>query len=388
VQGLKTELLAYGHSIKLDLIGIAPAHPFLQEKERLNQRKAAGLGPNPFEHQEIEPRAHPEQLLPGVKSIIAAGISYHVDEPDTGLEAETEPPRGWLSRYCRGQDYHHVLRGRLEQLADWLEARVPGARTMVHVDTGPPLDRAVAERAGIGKWGKHTNLITHEYGTWIFLGEILTDVELPPDQPIEAACGSCTLCLDACPTQCLTEWQIDGNRCLSYVTQMKGIIPVEYREVMGNRLFGCDDCQDVCPYNRKVKTNLHPEFSPVPEIGAQPDLLKMMTMSKSEFKRWFVPTAAGWRGKTTIQRNALIALANSGHGKALAPLTQALGNESAVIRATAAWGLGRLARQAPATANSARQALAQIQITERHPSVLLELNNALEVLTRDQSPAN
>lgn len=383
---LKQRMLAYARQVGLDLVGVAPAHPFDTERERLHERAAAGRGPNPFEWQEIEPRVDPERLLPGVRSIIAAGISYLMeDEPDTAGAGPDGTLRGWLSRYCRGQDYHRLLKERLNLLAAWLRAEVPGARTLVCVDTGPPLDRAVAERAGIGKWGKHTNLISPEFGTWVFLGEILTDADLSPDEPALAACGSCTLCIEACPTQCLTEWQLDANRCLSYVTQMKGIIPDEFREPMGNRLFGCDDCQDVCPYNKKARRSLHPEFAPVPEVGAEPDLLQMLAMTKGEFRRWLEPTAAGWRGKATIQRNAVIALGNSGSPEALAPLTRALESQSGVVRAHAAWALGRLARQAPETLPEARAALARLREREGDPAVLLELNNALEVLERGPS---
>lgn len=175
---LKSALKAFGDQVGLDLVGIAPAEPFLLEKERLEARQEAGRGPNPYEHQVIDQRVYPDLLLPGVKSIIAAGISYLL--PDEPIPTDEAALRGWLSRYCRGADYHQLLRGMLTQVADWLQAEVPGARTLIHVDTGPPLDRAIAERAGIGKFGKHTNLITKGYGTWVFLGEILTDVALPP----------------------------------------------------------------------------------------------------------------------------------------------------------------------------------------------------------------
>ena len=397
---------AYARSIGLDLIGVASAEPFLEEKARLERRQAEGKGPNPYEPQEIAPRIYPEQLLPGVQAIVAAGISYLQPEdhdggtgPGKAVKAEglsRLPPsgassgageaaqrpalRGWLSRYCRGQDYHPLLKEKLSQVAAWLEAQVPGTRTLVHVDTGPPLERAIAERAGIGKFGKHTNLITPQYGTWVFLGEILTDLPLPPDQPAEAACGSCTLCIDACPTQCLTEWNLDANRCLSYITQMKGIIPVEYREVMGSRLFGCDECQTVCPYNRRARPGLHPEFAPQPEVGAEPDLLQIMNMTKSDFRRWFEPTAAGWRGKTTLQRNAIIALGNSGDPAAFEPLARSLRSESQVIRAHAAWALGRLARQAPDLMLQARRLLTQRRAVEQDPAVQLEIETALEAL--------
>jgi epoxyqueuosine reductase len=375
---LKAALKAYGREVGLDLIGVAAAHPFRTDEERLRARKEKGFGPNPYEYQEIGPRVEPEQLLPGVQSIIAAGISYLVDEPEAATPGEG--PRGWLSRYCRGQDYHHVLKEALQKVATWLEEQVPGARTLVYVDTGPPLDRAVAERAGIGKWGKSTMLISPPYGTWTFLGEILTTVPLPPDEPIEAACGNCTRCIDACPTGALHPWELEANRCLSYITQMKGIIPVEYREVMGNRLFGCDDCQDVCPYNKKVRRVDRPEFLPHPELSAEPSLLQLMAMTKSDFRRWFEPTAAGWRGKTTIQRNAVIALGNSGDPTALPALMEALSSEAVPIRAHAAWALGRLAKLAPAVRTPARQALLERQEVEKDPAVQLELGTALEAL--------
>ncbi|MFZ5827001.1 MAG: tRNA epoxyqueuosine(34) reductase QueG [Bacillota bacterium] len=369
----------YAHEIGLDLVGVAPADPFLQEKVRLEEREARGHGPNPYEHQVIAERVYPEQWLPGVQAIIAAGVNYYI--PDAPPPPEGGPQlKGWLSRYCRGLDYHQILRERLLKLAAWLEERAPGHRHLAYVDTGPPLDRAVAERAGIGKFGKHTNLITHPFGTWVFLGEVLTTLPLEPDQPVEAACGSCTLCIDACPTACITEWNLDANRCLSYVTQMKGIIPAEFREVLGNRLFGCDDCQDVCPYNKKARPSRHAEFSPVAGLGGEPDLLQLMAMTKGDFRRWFEPTAAGWRGKTTIQRNAVIALGNSGDPAALEPLVKALDGESDVIRAHAAWALGRLARLAPATAGAAREALVRRQTAERDAAVRLEIETALETL--------
>jgi epoxyqueuosine reductase len=377
LQELKERLKAFGHAAGLDLIGVATADPFRVDEERLHARTAKGFGPNPYEHQAIPPRVEPEQLLPGARSIIAAAISYKVaDLEDRSLEG----PRGWFSRYCRGQDYHHLLKGALLQVATWLEAEVPGARTLVHVDTGPPLDRSVAERAGIGKWSKSTMLITPPYGTWTFLGEILTDIPLPPDEPIEAACGSCTLCIDACPTGALHPWELEANRCLSYVTQMKGIIPQEYRETMGNRLFGCDDCQDVCPYNKSARTVDRSEFHPHPEVGANPSLLQLMTMTKSEFRRWFEPTAAGWRGKTTIQRNALIALGNAGDPSGLPAMVQALQNESPVIRAHAGWALGRLARLAPETRVEARLALEDRLATEHDGPARLEMETALSTL--------
>ncbi len=384
LRALKHALVAHGRSVGLDLIGVAPASPFIVEGERLQRRREAGHGPVPFEWQDPGERVDPERILPGVQSIVAAGISYLMADPEPDTADQTGP-HGWLSRYCRGRDYHHVLRERLDRLAQWLRAQSPGTRTVVHLDTGPLLDRSVAERAGIGKWGKHTNLITPAYGTWVFLGHILTDLALPPDEPVEAACGSCTLCLDACPTQCLTEWELDANRCLSYITQIRGSIPTEFRAVMGNRLFGCDDCQDVCPYNKKARLGLHPEFAPAPDLGAEPDLLKLLAMTKGDFKRWFEPTAAAWRGKTTIVRNAIVALGNAGDPQAVEPLEGALNGESPTLRAHAAWALGRLAHLTPATEPDAMTILARRRERETDPMVQQEIDNALEELSHARS---
>ncbi|HEY8348136.1 MAG TPA: tRNA epoxyqueuosine(34) reductase QueG [Symbiobacteriaceae bacterium] len=380
LHALKQALKAYARQVGLDLVGVASAEPFEAERALLERRQAEGRGPNPFEPREIELRVYPDRLLPGARAIIAAGISYLMPEAEPAADRR-HTLRGWLSRYCRGLDYHPLLRSRLNKVAAWLQEQVPGTRTLVCVDTEPPLEKAVAQRAGLGKIGKHTNLLTRPYGTWVLLGEILTDLPLPPDEPAAPACGSCTLCIDACPTQCLTPWQLDSSRCLSYITQMKGIIPPEFREVMGNRLFGCDDCQTVCPYNRRAKPGGHPEFAPNPEVGAEPDLLLIMNMTQSDFRRWFAPTAAGWRGKTTLQRNAVIALGNSGDPAALEPLARALQSESRVIRAHAAWALGRLARLAPAAAPRARELLTQRQEMEPDGLVQQEIATALESIT-------
>jgi len=375
---LKAALKAYAREVGLDVVGVASVAPFLAEKEHLEHRQAAGLGPNPFEYPEVSPRVYPDLLLPGARSIIAAGISYLVPEsPSAG-----GPLRGWLSRYCRGLDYHTVLEDRLEQVAGWLEARVPDVHTLIHVDTGASLDRPIAERAGLGKLGKSTNLIVPRLGTWVFLGEILTDASLPPDEPSTMrVCGNCTRCIDACPTGCISEWQVDANRCIGYVTQMDGPVPPEYRELMGNRLFGCDDCQDVCPYNARPVSGLHPDFAPLPEIGAEPDLLGLLAMSAPEFERVYGPTAAAWRGLEPLQRNAVVALGNSGAPAAFEPLTETLEHQSPLLRAHAAWGLGRLATLRPTLSPGAVEALVGRLAVEDAPEVRLEIGQALAALS-------
>ncbi|MFN3430776.1 MAG: tRNA epoxyqueuosine(34) reductase QueG [Candidatus Sericytochromatia bacterium] len=376
--GLVAELKAHAAALGLDRVGVADARPFEAEREALLAR-AAGPGLNPYEHQDIADRVEPDRLLPGVKAIVAVAMSYAMPEPPDGTDPETLT--GWLSMYCRGLDYHQLLEERMGALAAWIEARVPGSRSYVHVDIGPPLDRAVAMRAGLGKFGKSTLLITPGLGTWTFLGEVYTTAALPPDEPLAFnPCGTCTRCLDACPTGALTEWSLDWTRCLGYVNQMDGAVPLEYREVMGDRLFGCDDCQTVCPYNRAAATGLHPEYAPLPGIGARPDLVGLMNLDEPAFDALYGPTAAAWRGLEAVQRNALVALGNTGRAEAIAPLTEALAHDRPLLRRHAAWGLGRLAGLVPAVAAEAQRALLHRQTLESDPDVAHELELALAMI--------
>jgi epoxyqueuosine reductase len=239
----------------------------------------------------------------------------------------------------------------------------------------------VAVRAGLGKFGKSTLLIAPGFGTWTFLGEVYTTVALEPDPPANFnPCGSCTRCMDACPTGAIADWQLDWRKCLGYVNQMDGAIPREYREVMGNRLFGCDDCQTVCPYNRTAAIGLHPEYAPRPGIGAHPDLAGLLALDEPGFETLYGPTAAAWRGLEAVQRNALVALGNTGRTEALSPLLAALDNERPLLRRHAAWGLGRLAGLVPTLAAPVQAVLTARLADEPDPDVLSELHDALAMV--------
>lgn len=371
---LTDRLKAHARAIGLDLVGVAEAAPFEAERDIL-RRRAATTGPNPYEHPDADDRVEPARLLSGVRAIVAVGMSYAMPEPPS----DDDPAlAGWLSMYCRGLDYHQLLEDRMGQLAAWLESQVPGSRSVVHTDIGMPLDRAVAVRAGLGKFGKSTLLIAPGFGTWTFLGEVYTTVALTPDPPASFnPCGSCTRCMDACPTGAIADWQLDWRKCLGYVNQMDGAIPTEYRAVMGNRLFGCDDCQTVCPYNRTAATGLHPEYAPRPGIGAHPDLVGLMALDAPGFERLYGPTAAAWRGLEAVQRNALVALGNTGRAEALAPLTAALAHESPLLRRHAAWGLGRLAALVPRVAPTVHAALSARLPDEPDTDVRAEIRDAL-----------
>ncbi|MGE5590311.1 MAG: tRNA epoxyqueuosine(34) reductase QueG [Bacillota bacterium] len=375
---LEEDLKAEARRLGLDLVGIAPAEPFQGEEAVLRQRAELGYR-SPFEERDIALRVDPGRWLPGARSIVAVGLNYYL--PDAG-GATPSALRGWLSRYARGaEDYHHILRARLEALGRWLQQRVPGAALQVHVDTGPPLDRAVAVRAGLGWYGKHAQLITREFASWVFLGELLTDVALQPDQPVTGSCGRCERCLVACPTGAIVApGVIDSSRCLSNITQLKGFLPREYRRAMGLRVFGCDDCLNACPHNVRAKPALDPGLQPNPEVGGLPDLVQLVHMTRGQFQRWFARGAAGWRGKTVLQRNALVALGNTGDPAAVPYVVEALGDSRPVMRGHAAWALAELARRGAARREETEVRLRRALAGEADPQVRDEMALALDDL--------
>lgn len=321
-----------------DLVGIAPAaRP--DTLPQLQQWLQAGFhGEMQYLPRRSEAYAHPSSLQMGVRSVILAALNY-------GPPVEALGKIGRMAAYAQGSaDYHDVLRGKLSQLADVLHELQPGCRTRCAVDTAPLLERDFARRAGLGWFGKNTMLINKHRGSYFFLGAVLTDCELPPDEPHSAShCGTCTRCLDACPTQAFPEPHVlDATKCISYLTieLRNAVVPRELRTGMENWLFGCDVCQEVCPWNR------HAEPSSVPEFSIDPlDLLdagELVQMTEAEFSQRYghTPLARpGWGGMT---RNAAIVLGNSGDLNAVKLLIPLLTRESAVVRETAVWALGQL----------------------------------------------
>jgi epoxyqueuosine reductase len=281
--------------------------------------------------------------MPGVRTIVSLGISYLSDEPVLGSEPGL--PRGRVARYAWGLDYHEVFKEKLWALHAFVQERLGReveARALV--DTARIVDRAVAQRAGLGWYGKNTNLLNREYGSWILLGELLLDVELEPDEPVRTHCGSCTRCMPACPTGALiAPGVLDNDRCISYLTiELRGPIPREMRPLIGDWVFGCDICQEVCPVNRKAQPGNHLEFSAEAGIGPSPSLIKLLDISKEEFQEQFRHSPvkrAKWEG---LRRNAAVALGNVGDKTAIPALLRVLNSESALVRGHAAWALGRL----------------------------------------------
>jgi epoxyqueuosine reductase len=234
------------------------------------------------------------------------------------------------------------------------------------------LDRAAAVRAGLGWFGKSANLLTREFGSYVFLAELITTLELEPDEPLQANCGQCVDCIVQCPTGAiLPDGTVDARRCISDLTQAKGPIPRQWRTTIGNRLWGCDSCQTICPVNARKAAARHREFQPLPHIGTSMDLPAVLGMTKAQFREWFGPTAMAWRGKAVLQRNAAVALGNSRDARAVPHLITALRDRKAIVRGHAAWALGELGGE------PARRALTDLLETETDAWVREEAEQAL-----------
>ena len=286
-------------------------------------------------------RVDPQQVLPGARSIITLAASYHGPHCQSPI---ANWKTGFIARYARYADYHDTLGGRLKQLADFVNhLGGEGTRSLWYVDTGPLLERDLAQRAGLGFLGKHTNLISRELGNWIFLSEIITTLDLEPDAPEKNHCGSCARCITACPTAAITApFQLDARRCISYLTiELKGSIPVELRPAIGNRIFGCDDCLQVCPWNRFAREGQLMKAHARPDL-AQPDLVELLALDEAAFKRRFAGTPLLRARRRGLLRNACVALGNTGNEKALPALRQAATDPEPLIAEHAAWAIEQI----------------------------------------------
>ncbi|MCM3114474.1 tRNA epoxyqueuosine(34) reductase QueG [Neobacillus sp. MER 74] len=370
VKDLKEELIAYSKEIGIDKIGFTTADMFSELKNRLIRQQLLNYQSG-FEEPDIEKRVNPSLLLEEPRSIISIAIAYP-SKMNHRVESKKGERRGIFSRASWGLDYHHVLNDRLKKLEDFIIKKVPDARLKSMVDTGELSDRAVAERAGIGWSGKNCAIITPEFGSYVYLGEMITSIPFEPDTPIEDQCGSCTKCLDACPTGALVQGgQINAQRCISFLTQTKTFIPDEYRDKIGNRIYGCDSCQTACPVNKGKNYHFHEELEPLPEI-AKPLLKPILKLSNREFKAKFGNVSGAWRGKKPIQRNAIIALAHFKDESAIPDLVDILEKEgNPVSRGTAAWALGKIGGE------TALSALKKAQEQETNLEVQTEIEKGL-----------
>lgn len=371
---LKEEMKAAAPSLGIDKLGIASAAPFTELRQRLERHRELGRESG-FEEPDLDKRTQPELTLPDARSIISIALSYPTKLRNPP-KSEPGAYRGILSRSAWGDDYHHVLRDRLGKLEAWIHERVPDVRMTSMVDTGVLSDRAVAERAGIGWSGSNCSIITPEFGSWVYLGEIITDLPLPPDTPVTESCGDCRICIDACPTGALVgPGELDSQKCISFLTQTKGHMPDEYKKKIGNRLYGCDTCQIVCPVNRGVNHERHGEMAPDPEI-VKPLLLPLLSLSNREFQVRFGRSAAAWRGKKPIQRNAVLALGNFRDRSAVPELARLLREDPRPeLRGSAAWSLGQIG------GDEALAALREALKRESDEVVRSELERALQIVT-------
>ncbi|HEV8002114.1 MAG TPA: tRNA epoxyqueuosine(34) reductase QueG [Planctomycetaceae bacterium] len=362
---VKAEALRVG----FDLVGITPAtvpgglasfHDWLRrgydgEMAWLSRREEA------YEH--------PRHVLAGVRSVIMLALNYRTDEP-----APPCPGAGLVSRYAWSDaDYHAVARERLKLLADFLHAKAPGSRTRSVIDSAPMLERDFARAAGLGWFGKNTMLINKRQGSWIFLAGLLTDLELEPDAPHETShCGTCTRCLDACPTDAFPQpYVLDSRKCIAYLTiELKGPIPHELRAGMGDWLFGCDICQDVCPWNHKSPRKNDPAFVPRGDLNPA-DLDRLLRLDEVGFRTAFGESALSRPGRAGLLRNAAIVLGNQRDRRAVPALERALNESEPVVRGAAAWALGQIGDA------SALAALKSRLCVEDNATVQTEINQAL-----------
>jgi len=289
----KVLIIDFCKNIGLDIIGVSRCEPFLELKPYFMERKELGME-NEFEEKEIEKRLNPLLLMKNGKSIISIAFPYNFGGGEKGPI--------YFSSYTWGRDYHRVVSEYLSKVCRLVEEL--GGEALSFVDSNPLPERYLAGRSGIGFLGKNNMLITEKYGSKVFLGEIITSLYLEEDEPVENKCGDCELCIGACPTKSISKELKNPNICLSYITQKKHIEDEWFTKLSG-RIFGCDSCQDICPYNKKVSLSTINEFLPF-EFMENVNLAQLINMDKATFKREYSLTSSGWRGKNIIQRNALI----------------------------------------------------------------------------------
>lgn len=287
-----------------------------------------------------ERRADARALWPEVKSVIAFGLNYGPDQdPRALLERRTH---GAISVYAQGGDYHELIKGKLKRIGQWL-AHAAGGELKVFVDTAPLMEKPLAEAAGLGWQGKHTNLVSREYGSWLFLGVLLTTLELPTDQRETDYCGSCQACLDICPTNAFDgPYQLDARRCISYLTiEHKGPIPQEFRKAIGNRIYGCDDCLAVCPWNKFAREGREQKLA-AREENRSPKLADLAALNDADFRARFSKSPVKRTGRDRFIRNVLIAIGNSRSPSLVPSATALLDDASPLVRGAAVWASAQL----------------------------------------------
>lgn len=359
-----------------DVVGIASADVFHERGQTTKRRVAEGLmdGLPWFTEQRVERGMDPANMLPNARSIISLALSHHHKD---AAEAPDAQPRGRIARYAWGEDYHRVFAHKTRTFIETLP-KVTGVKdigTRWYTDTGPMLDRAVAERAGVGWFGKNTNILTSQ-GSWMLLAQIITTLDLVPDEPLKKTCGACNICVDACPTGAIVApYVLDNRKCISYLTiENRGPIPRELRPLIGDWIFGCDVCQDVCPVNRKARVGkAYTELTRDARNRARPELVELLQLDDDGFRERFRQSAVLRAKPEGMRRNVCVALGNIADPATVSPLAHVLNNDpSPIVRGHAAWALGRIGTQ------QAIKTLRDAQATEPDTTVQEEIEVALQ----------
>ncbi len=357
--------------IGFDAVGVARVQEYPHAdalREWLRQGMHAEMAYIPRREAE---RLDPTKVVPGARTIVSVAKLYRTREIPT--DARDDPTRGVISRYAWGDDYHDVMGAELKALRAWIEdASDEPFESRVYVDSGPVLEREVAMLAGLGWIGKNTMLMSRELGSYFFLGEIITTLDLDPDAPVTDHCGSCVKCLDACPTDAFPEpYVLDARKCLSYLTiELKGAIPEGHRDGVGDQVFGCDICQEVCPWNRKAPTADDPAYQPRPGLVA-PELAPLMDTTDEAFRERFRRSPVKRTKRRGLLRNVAVALGNTRDPDALPALERGMSDPEPLVRQHAAWALGRIGGK------RADEALRRSRAVEEDADVVAEIDNAL-----------
>ena len=358
-------------SIGFDRVGITDAAPFVRDEKAAAARVRDGLmdGLAWYTEERVRRMNRPKTLLDGARSVISLAMSYKTTEPPTASDV----PRGRVARYAWGRDYHSLIKARVRRFVRELPDAVgEPVRARHFVDDGPMNDRAAAERAGVGWFGKNTNILTPTLGSWAFLAEVITNLDLRADAPLKKTCGECARCIPACPTGAIVApYVIDNRKCISFLTiELRGAIPRDMRPLVGDWVFGCDLCQDVCPVNRKAAVSREAEFGKRHDFDA-PALIPLLSLDEDGFRRRFEGSPIRRAKLSGLRRNACVALGNIGDRAAVPALSAALRSDDAIVRAHAAWALGRIGGE------TAKTALKSALANERDAAARDEITAAL-----------
>ena len=380
-ESLTQDIKQQAHELGFEAVGISPAQP-VSRSEFYDRWVDEGYGGEmEYLKRGAAKRSDPRLVLADARSIISVGMNYYFE--DGKEEPEDNALTGTISRYAWGDDYHLVMERKLKDLLDFINNRSGWeVQGKVYVDTGPVLEREAASLARVGWFGKNTMLINTHLGSFIFLGEILVDIELDYDHPEGEHCGKCTLCLEACPTNAFVgPYLLDARRCISYLTiELKGPIPRELRPLIGNLIFGCDICQDVCPWNKKIPFGREDAFRPRHDFTA-PELISLMGLTEEEFRLRFRRSPIKRAKRRGFLRNVAVALGNSGDRRAIPALVGALDDLEPLVRGHSAWALGRIGGE------SAVRGLEKVRQSEEDDYVRDEIIGALAELKKiDLSP--